>query len=339
MRGLPGVDVDRILSALGIVVAEKSGSELVALCPGHLARTGAEDRHPSWSINTCSGLHSCWSCGFSGGLLGLVCEVRGYFLPWAVGDERPYNFGEAKLWLATLGQIDPEALTRHMVEAAEHLHNLPKPVPMSEARLAVFFDPPDWALTARRINSLSAKTYGVCWDEKRGNWITPIRDAISHKLLGWQEKGEDTRHFRNFPPGVAKGSTLFGIDGLRNWCGRMTLVVVESPLDAVRIHAAGLPTGHWAVATYGATVSKAQVALLQQADRVIVAMDNPRMDTAGRLASQQLLEAARSDGIDMRFFAYPDDIAKDPGELGDDQVLAGLEHSKHAVFGLRAFLP
>lgn len=86
--------------------------------------------------------------------------------------------------------------------------SLPKPIEMSEARLAVFDWPPDWALQARQLTSRACETYGLMWDRRQEAWIAPIRNPDTAKLMGWQEKGQSNRTFRNRPTGVKKSITL-----------------------------------------------------------------------------------------------------------------------------------
>jgi hypothetical protein len=199
-------------------------------------------------------------------------------------------------------------------------------VQMSEARLSVFDEPPAWALDARGITPLAASEHRVKWDVKTSSWITPIRDCVSGKLLGWQEKGQGHRYFRNRPAGVAKSLTLFGIEVWEN----PTMIVVESPLDVVRLTSLGI---HGGVSTFGASVSSGQIALMLQAENLVVAFDN---DVAGRKASEFMLSASRKLGFECRFLNYQGTRAKDIGDMSEDEILDSLSLSKHCVLGKAA---
>jgi DNA primase len=90
------------------------------------------------------------------------------------------------------------------------------------------------------------------------------------------------------------------------------VVLVESPLDVLRLAAVGVA----AVAAYGAYVSNAQVTLLvEYADHVILALDN---DKAGVEQTQKLFpKLCRR--LPTTRVVYPEGI-KDPGDMTDKQA-------------------
>ena len=301
------IDVRATLDRLGIEGRE-SGDELVAACPQHLARTGRADAHPSWSINLQTGLFLCFSCGYRGSLHTLVMDLEG------VADlDAARDFVVKGSLSNTLARI-PGAYT-----PARPRQGIP------EFELSGYSSPPLWACRQRGVTPSSCAHYGVLWDLYEESWILPIRDHDG-LLLGWQEKSQVGRMFKNYPPGVKKSSTLFGyhvFDG-----GQM--IVVESPLDAVRLHSVGL-TG--AVATYGAIVSRQQIRLMTAADEVVMALD---ADAAGRKASRELLTQTRGVLKSVRFFTYKDEECKDPGDLTSEQILMGIAEAKSRVLGEKA---
>lgn len=297
------IDVAATLERLGIEGRE-SGDELVARCPKHFERTGREDAHPSWSINLQTGLFLCFSCGYRGSLYSLVMDIEG------VADM------EAAKTFVVKGNL-PSALAR--IPGPYH-----PPTPRSaiaESRLGAYVAPPLWALRSRHVTATACDHYGVLWSTYDESWILPIRD-YDGLLLGWQEKSEVGRMFRNYPAGVKKSSTLFGYHRFSG--GQM--IVVESPLDAVRLHSEGFPG---AVATYGAIVSKTQIQLMSAADEVVMALD---ADDAGRKASRELLQSTRGVLKAVRFFTY-DGRAKDPGDMSPDQIRLGIADAKSRVLG------
>lgn len=305
------IDVSQTLESLGIE-GRTSGDEFVAHCPKHRERTGREDAHPSWSINLNTGLFICFSCGYRGSIVSLIADLRGL------------SFEDAK----TL-TVKPDI--QHSVSRIPGAYI---PVPQTieflpESRLSAFSSPPRWARARRKVSAEACSLYGVRWDLVREMWITPIREATSAGLMGWQEKSETERVFRNFPTSVKKSRTLFGYDVFTG--GRM--VVVESPLDAVRLWSEGV-TG--AVATYGAIVSKAQILLMSAADEVVFALDNPLMDEAGKKASIQLLTETKGVLKSVRFFDYSGVEAKDPGDMTHEQIERGITHARSRAYGEKA---
>lgn len=316
-------EIEGVLLKLGIETNQR-GDELLGLCPMHFERTGKEDSNPSWSMNAESGVHHCFSCGYKGTLLTLIADVKEFVTNWGNTD-----YDAAKDWLRGNLEVNFEFLVRQLEEARNTYIPAVAPVAMSEARLAVFeSEIPQWALDARGLTQDGCTIYGVHWNPKNNAWITPIRNAATGKLLGWQEKSQTERYFRNRPAGVAKSKTLFGVDKFAGG----TMIVVESPLDAVKLSSLGIFGG---VSTFGASVSDEQIQLMKQADKLIIAMDN---DEAGKKASSDLLTRTRKEGMECWFLSYEGTDYKDIGDMPEQLVYSCIGASKHCVFGEAAFL-
>ena len=300
------VDVLATLERLGIE-GKESGDEFIAACPKHFERTGRYDAHPSWSINLNTGLFLCFSCGYRGSLFTLVMDTEG---------------------VADIEVAKEFVVKGSLQNSIERIPGAYRPVVnrtgVPESRLGAYTTAPSWALRSRRVTATACAHYGVLWSTYDESWILPIRDHDG-LLLGWQEKSQTDRHFRNFPTGVKKSDTLFGYHKFTG--GQM--VVVESPLDAVRLYSEGI-TG--AVAVYGAIVSRKQIQLMTAADEVVMALD---ADEAGRKASKELLQSTRGVLKAVRFFAY-DGSAKDPGDMDHDQIYGGITAARSRVLGEKA---
>jgi hypothetical protein len=323
-------DVVGALDALGVDFTER-GHEANALCPMHLKRTGKFDHSPSWWINLNTGAHMCFSCHYKGNLLHLVCDVKGFFVKtW--GKSEDYDYETARQWLSNSTDMSIERLIMQFEEMPSYIHSIPKPLDMSEARLAVFDTPPVEALQSRSLSEKSVLEYGIMWDFEKKSWILPLREPHFNKLMGWQEKGTgEDRYFRNRPAGLSKSKTLFGIENQRE----DEVIVVESPLDCARIATAGV---HGAVAICGSSTSEDQVKLLRYSKKVIAAFDNPNLDTAGLKASKELSNWARKYGINLFFFNYGGSSKKDPGDMTDEEIRWGVEHAQSALFGESAYV-
>jgi DNA primase len=178
------------------------------------------------------------------------------------------------------------------------------------------------------LSSNAARAYELCWDARHDNWIIPIRDARTEKLLGWQEKGYSKRYFNNTPAKMKKSNSLFG---LKQFVGG-DMVVVESPLDVVRLASIGITGG---VALYGALISLSQLTHIQGADRIIFALDN---DEAGRNASKDMVRICREMSMEAWFFNYSHTEMKDVGGMSLDEVRLGISNARHSVHGLKALL-
>jgi Toprim domain-containing protein/CHC2-type zinc finger protein len=292
--------VERIVKAIGIEVVEHKGDELVAPCPMHEAKTGRPDRNPSWSINEDTGLHYCFSCKSSGNLHTLVAGV--------VGRERVRDF---------LGSAPTDLLPAPEQEVSYSRHfSLPRPpkprTPLAESRLAMYEYPPDWALTVRRLRRGSVQKFGVLWDTPLDAWVLPLRDSVSHYLIGYQIKYQKERRMLNQPPGMDKSSTLFGICEAE---GAEEVVLVESPLDAVLLDGFGVT----AVALCGSRMSQRQAGLLAAFDTVVLALDN---DDAGRKETNRIVRSGP--GFMFRLAKYPKH-GKDFGEMKKNDILTAIE--------------
>lgn len=323
------LDVETALDALGIEYSEH-GVELNALCPGHYARTGKEDQNPSWWINLETGQHICFSCGYKGNLAQLVCDVKEFYLKtW--DNKYSYDYETAQAWLADVSSIPVETLLEMVRSLPNRIDAPPKPLEMSEARLAVFVEPPEKALRDRNIVIEAARKYGVLWDNKKATWILPLREPHFNRLMGWQEKGTEQRTFFNRPAGLQRAKTLFGVDVQ----SEDIAIIVESPLDCLRIASAGFDG---AMALCGTQISDEQIKLIRRSERVIVAVDNPNIDKPGKKAADEFRKIASKYGINLFFFNYGSTGKKDPGDMTDDEIAWGINNAKSFVLGESAYV-
>jgi hypothetical protein len=319
------VDVPAVLDLLGVEYTEHN-LEATALCPVHERMVGKPDNSPSWWINLESGAHLCFSCGYKGNILHLICDLQEFYEKTPT--EIKYDFTAARGWLSNAVDVPIETILERLKSLKQYVTAPPQLIPMNEARLAVFVDPPIPALTERGLDGPDAQFYGVKWEESTSRWILPLREFRTGKLMGWQEKGSVDRYFRNRPLGLEKSKTLFGI----NEIGLELVVVVESPLDCLRIAAAYKRV---AVAICGASPSEDQIKLLQTSSRIIVALDN---DQAGKKGCGMFLNAARKYGLNLSFFNYGSSSAKDPGDMNDEQIIWGIENAISSIYGEHAYV-
>jgi hypothetical protein len=292
--------VEALLAQLNIDVLTVS-REITCRCPFH------EDRHPSFSINATSGLWICYQCGASGNLDKLLTDVGGETNP---------RTSLREIRRARISQAKP-------IYTVEEKYDIPDPYYLC-AQYESFDSPPRWALEEKYIDDGQAERYGLRW---RKGWILPIwgprttRDPVID-LWGWQFKRED--FVSNYPRRVKKSQTLFGLAQL--W-GR-TALLVESPLDVVRLASAGVP----AVASYGAMVSRYQLGLLEgRLDRLVLALDD---DREGRAQTERIYPVLGR-RLPTRVLRYEGGV-KDLGEATDAQVesMVGKNMTFHMVRSL-----
>lgn len=325
MRHDAPADLEGALAELGVQFTRSNDDEVQGYCPGHMKRLGREERHPSWSVNRLTGLHNCYSCGFKGTFLDLVMELQ-----------FPNDVFRAARWMRQFGVNLARAAD--VVSYAERTREVVDEVVLvPETRLAMYADVPDWALEARHLTRESVEHYGVRWSEKNESWIVPVRTPEG-ELAGWQEKWQNKRRFMNRPKDMLKSLCLFGYDVFP--VGEPA-VLIESPLDVVRLHSAGYEGG---LSTYGADVSKTQRALLMAVtDELVDAHDN---DAPGRLAAAELRSGRWERGkmvvppvtrsMHLSYFNYVRTSEKDLGGMEQADIEFGLYEAQHhlvAVLG------
>jgi hypothetical protein len=298
------------LDRLGVEYYSVRGDEVQAECPAHEERTGHKDNNPSFYINSDTGAFICFSCGWKGSLYTLI-------------NYKSNSDMSAKDWLNSANglSIRLKRILKEQPKIQEQTH-------ITESMLSAFTEPPEGALNGRGLTSQAAKDYGLRWDARNKNWIIPIREAVTGKLLGWQEKGYDRRYFRNYPVGVQKSHSAFGYDKYTSG----TMIVVESPLDVVRLASLGITGG---VAVYGALVSSYQFDLVRGADQLIFAMDN---DEAGKTSSMRLYNLCKEMEKEAWFFDYNHSDIKDIGGMSLDEIRYGIDKAKHIAHGVRVVI-
>ena len=293
MTGTTGItDVADVLRQLGVDVRRIGEQEISACCPVHYKRTGKADGSPSWSMNANTGLWLCYSCGARGTLSSLVSELT----------------GESDSIIAVHTFLVSNGLDRmNTPQIAEK-----RPV-VDWKVFSAFPAPSDRWIKTRGIDRDSAKKYGIRFVESNQTWILPIVSPLG-ELNGWQEK--EVNRVRNYPIGVKKSETLFGLDKADSPIG----VLVESPLDVARL--ATVMTGVSGVASFGAHISKEQISLLvEHFDGLIVALDN---DEAGINAAKRLKKLLPSfrHGVNWLHYAHTD--AKDIGDMTHEQITTAI---------------
>jgi DNA primase len=289
-----------LLDELGIQY-RMSGDEAVALCPSH------DDMHPSWSCNTKSGVHHCFSCGFSGNLASLASYIL----------KIPYP--EAVIWVTVRAG---EVRVNKWREDTKVSNYAPPAYQVSEADMSLFTDPPSRMLKVRNCTQQAAREMGVRWNNQERAYIFPVRDPKTGELWGWQEKR--MRRFRNYPHGIRKSETLFGLAAFEHGS---PAVLVESPISAVRLRTAGITTG---LAAYGVQVSDIQLSLVRDVtEHLVLALDN---DSPGMAEVRRICTKFAGFFTTLKVFNYGDYEGKDQDYMTDDQIRFGIDTARSSHF-------
>lgn len=298
-------EMESLLETLGVKSLGSRGDEIQAECPGHEERVGHKDRNPSWYINADSGAHICFSCGFKGNIYSLAAYLNGAPIDFEKSEE-----AYVKLSGRLMKLLNPE-------EKPKEERTI-----ITESMLSAFIDPPASALISRGLLPKVAAEYEIKWDRLRNCWIIPVRDRQG-VLLGWQEKGHGNRYFNNYPKGMKMRESLFGYQLYKGG----DMIVVESPLDVVRLKTLGIDGG---VATFGCSITDEQFNLIRGADKIIFALDN---DSAGKAASKDMFKRCLKMGTEAWFFDYSNIDVKDVGGMSQDEVLSGIGKARHLARG------
>lgn len=281
-------DIADVLRRLGVDVIRTGEKEISARCPVHFKQTGKEDRSPSWSMNGNTGLWICYSCGARGTLSQLVSELT----------------GESDAIVAVHKFLITNSLNRVYTPKTAK-----KEVPVDWFTFSKFSVPSDARLQERNLDREAVRKYGIRWDSVNQAWIIPIV-APTGELMGWQSKAKSK--VLNYPVGVSKSKTLFGIDSIDSG----TCVLVESPLDVVRLST--VMDGVCGLASFGAHISKDQISLLSMyVNRLIVALDN---DEAGLKAAKKLKDVLPTFKSPVTWLRYRHTSAKDLGDMTDLEI-------------------
>lgn len=311
-------DLEGLLEEIGVRIGRETDDEIFGYCPGHKENLGREDRSPrTWSVNRATGNHHCFACGYGGTLPELVME-HGKLGYW--GALKLLRDFEVDL-------ADPDDLPTTYHDRGGKKAKVSKP--LADDALAQFELPPDKELRRRKISAKAAAYYDIGWDPDIKCWITPIK-LLGGQVLGWQAKNK--RMFDNYPEGVTKQVTCFGID--RFEAGE-TAVLVESPLDVAHAYTEGFDGF---LSSYGVGVSDEQMRLiLSLTDRLVLALDH---DDDGRAWTRRLITGDRGPrkpkGVawgakfDLHVINYSRTDAKDPGEMTGDEIEWALENAMHS---------
>jgi CHC2 zinc finger/Toprim-like len=291
------LDILGMLSAAGVQGLRDGKREIEALCPNPLH----QDKHPSWSINKTTGLHHCFACGYKGTLTGLLVELTGA----APSDLENTLRAEGFLRQMQRVRADPDAVIEPIL-----------PYLNDWALMNELIDVPQRMLDFKRLVREAVDAYQVRWNPDTRVWVLPLRAPSTGELLGAQLKKVGT--VLTLPAGLPKSTTLFGY---QQAYPHDYAVLVESPLDAVRLFGLGIP----AIASLGAWVSTEQVNLMARAFAcVYVALDNDKQGHEGAVQCTAMLRKRRCAAIPWRYDGLVDEDgkpAKDPGDVASDDAL------------------
>ena len=157
----------------------------------------------------------------------------------------------------------------------------------------------------RKINQSSWNKFALGYSEKQDMVTVPVHSPDGMPI-GFVGRSIEGKEFKN-TPGLPKSKTLFNLNRVKT---SSRVYVVESSFDAIRLDQVGFS----AVATLGATLSNAQIDLLQKYfNDIIVIADN---DEAGGNMKDRIMEKLGSRVSVIQL----DKKYKDIGDMDDDAI-------------------
>lgn len=286
-------DLTSVLEDVGVEVHRVTGDEVQCRCPVHHKFKGRESSRFTFYLNVDSYLYHCFTCGARGNLYQLINELT---------DDPDH------LWRVQSDMIQRGVRRLEPEEAVYEVQTL------DWLKYAEFSPLPEAVLKFRKVDPEVSLRYGVRWDDDIKATLTPIVSPLG-ELRGYQQK--KSGWVRNYPQGVHKKDTLFGIERAVNPTG----ILLESPLDVVRFHTVYGGDEYSAVASFGANVSSDQSRLLERTfDTVVLALDN---DEAGYKETKRIAQYV-SPRKGLRYWIYEKDDPKDLGDMTDGQIIKGL---------------
>ncbi len=286
--------VKKVIDSLGIKVVSETSTDYITYCPFH-----RNTYTPSFNIQKSEGVWRCWNPadGKSGNLPQLVSEILGIDIISSIRTISRFVIDKP---------IEVNINVNAQDDEIEYFTKEDLCLIEEERDKAIEY------LRSRDISEEFADHFEIGYDGAAV--VMPIYDikgrmiAITRRMLYGKPKYKDSGQ---------KSRTLFNIQNAK---GHRSVIVVEGPFDAIKVHAAGYPN---VVATMMGHLSPHQVSLLRRNfESVIVFTDN---DQAGRKLGQQIAQACQ--GMQVYFVPYLSD-AKDPGELSFDEIRRCLESKK-----------
>lgn len=287
--------LQNILNACNIAVASQSDGQFMAYCPFH-----PNSNSPALSVSAAKGVFFCFnpSCGASGTVEHLVEKSMGANL---------FRARRIILKAQVAGEAPPPP---------EENFKFSPISPQEVSRLQALLEQSEQAqryLVSRKITKNTSLYFQLGYDPGHQALMVPMHTPDGEPL-GFIGRSIVGRRFANSKR-LPKSKTLWNIH--RAKAAGDTVIVVESSIDAMRVHQAGYPN---VVATLGGYVSAHHQQQLNRYFSHIIIMTD--FDRAGRklghsiaekLANKRVSWAAGTDRV------YPEGC-KDAGEMTDIQI-------------------
>jgi len=281
--------IQRVITGAGVTIESEVDSDYIIFCPFH-----NNTRTPAGEIDKNNGTFFCFSCHKIADLIEFIMHMTGrtYF--------ESIRFIKSKEVEGNLEQdinkalyVKPEFVPFDELIIKRLNNNL-----IASERAKEYFN-------YRKINQSSWNKFALGYSEKQDMVTVPVHSPDGMPI-GFVGRSIEGKEFKN-TPGLPKSKTLFNLNRVKT---SSRVYVVESSFDAIRLDQVGFS----AVATLGATLSNAQIDLLQKYfNDIIVIADN---DEAGGNMKDRIMEKLGSRVSVIQL----DKKYKDIGDMDDDAI-------------------
>lgn len=281
--------IQRVITGAGVTIESEVDSDYIIFCPFH-----NNTRTPAGEIDKNNGTFFCFSCHKIADLIEFIMHMTGrtYF--------ESIRFIKSKEVESNLEQdinkalyVKPEFVPFDELIIKRLNNNL-----IASERAKEYFN-------YRKINQSSWNKFALGYSEKQDMVTVPVHSPDGMPI-GFVGRSIEGKEFKN-TPGLPKSKTLFNLNRVKT---SSRVYVVESSFDAIRLDQVGFS----AVATLGATLSNAQIDLLQKYfNDIIVIADN---DEAGGNMKDRIMEKLGSRVSVIQL----DKKYKDIGDMDDDAI-------------------
>lgn len=275
------------------------------------------DAHPSASCNIDKNFYVCYALGWGGDLLHFIKKMEG--LETFADTLSPAS---EFLTSSTLEAVDWRAeLEKAFDTSGGYTINLPS----YDERILDSWDAPHVYWNHRGISKQAQQALRLGYDERERRIVFP--HFVDHKLVGWQKRvipGETIPDYPKYKnsPGFPKTETLYNFDRV---AGYYNVIVVESPMSVARALSYDIPN---VVATFGAKVSGAQIAMLRRFSTAFVWFDR---DGAGLAGEKKLVEGLYRH---TQVRVVTPDGGKDMGDATEEEIFIKLTEAIPAALRL-----
>lgn len=328
------------------VTLNRSGSNLVGLCPFHGEKT------PSFTVSSSKQFFHCFGCGESGDSITFIMKKENLDFKGAVelladklgieldGKEVDMELVEEKKTLYEInrqaGKFFHEILLKDQ-SSLDYLKNRGMEI-TDIRRFGIGFIPDEWEklynlLTSKGYKDDKIEKVGLISKRKNGNGyydrfrnriMFPIIDR-NNQIIGFGGRVVDDSmpKYLNSKESVIfnKGNNLYGLNLVKKYSDKKKILLVEGYMDVIALFSKGI---NYSVASLGTALTPTQAKLLKRyGEEIYIAYDS---DTAGTKATIRAVDIISEEGIKPKVVQLPsgmdpDDYIQKSGKIRFERLL------------------